>query len=172
MKNAWVGGLNIPANTERQDYDLNNFLVFPKNSDGSFTNNFPAIMSMGISTEYYARTYPLLDFSNRGDMKFYTKAYTPNEIYTTILEKFIYDKKNNKIKIYGDAFKWTSFNPNIDYMPFPFYLNIYNGDNVSFPRPPTNSASLFPAKGGWKFYGNPEMEIMVDNELSQIVRLY
>ena len=131
-------------------------------------------MSMGISTEYYARTYPLLDFSNRGNMKFYSKGYTkPSaEFKINILENFIYDKKNNFIKIFGSPFQITLFNLDNQYVAFPFYLNIYNGDNVNFPKPPTNSASLFPAKKGWKFYGNPEMEIMVDNELSQIVRLY
>ena len=172
VKNNWVGGLGVPANIERRDFSWNDFLIFPQNSDGSFINNFPAVMSMGISTEYYARTYPLLDFSNRGNMKFYTDALDPNRKVVKILENFIYDKNNNYIKIYGNAFKWTSFNPEINYLVFPFYLNIYNGDNVNFPKPPTNSASLFPAKKGWKFYGNPEMEIMVDNELSQIVRLY
>ena len=129
-------------------------------------------MSMGISTEYYTRTYPLLDFSNRGNMKFYSKGYTPNKIKINILENFIYDKKNNFIKIYGNPFQITLFDFDFQNIALPFYLNIYNGDNVNFPKPPTNSASLFPAKKGWKFYGNPEMEIMVDNELSQIVRLY
>ena len=105
-------------------------------------------------------------------MKFYTKTLSPNKIRVNILENFIYDKKNNFIKIYGNAFQMTLFASGIDNIALPFYLNIYNGDNVNFPKPPTNSASLFPAKKGWKFYGNPEMEIMVDNELSQIVRLY
>ena len=172
VKNNWVGGYRVEANREYLDDRINDFLIFPQNSDGSFINNFPAVMSMGISTEYYARTYPLLDFSNRGNMKFYSKAYSPNKIYTNILENFIYDKNNNYIKIYGNAFKLTLFSSDNNNITLPFYLNIYNGDNVNFPKPPTNSASLFPAKKGWKFYGNPEMEIMVDNELSQIVRLY
>ena len=174
VKNNWVGGYRVEANREYLDDRINDFLIFPQNSDGSFINNFPAVMSMGISTEYYARTYPLLDFSNRGNMKFYTKGYTkPSaEFKINILENFIYDKKNNFIKIFGSSFQITLFNLDNQYVAFPFYLNIYNGDNVNFPKPPTNSASLFPAKKGWKFYGNPEMEIMVDNELSQIVRLY
>ena len=174
VRNSWTGGKSVEANTERIGTNWNDFLIFPQNSDGSFINNFPAIMSMGISTEYYARTYPLLDFSNRGNMKFYSKGYTkPSaEFKINILENFIYDKKNNFIKIFGSSFQITLFNLDNQYVAFPFYLNIYNGDNVNFPKPPTNSASLFPAKKGWKFYGNPEMEIMVDNELSQIVRLY
>ena len=172
VKNNWVGGFNVRANDYWLDREINDFLIFPQNSDGSFINNFPAVMSMGISTEYYARTYPLLDFSNRGNMKFYSKGYTPNKIKINILENFIYDKKNNFIKIYGNPFQITLFDFDFQNIALPFYLNIYNGDNVNFPKPPTNSASLFPAKKGWKFYGNPEMEIMVDNELSQIVRLY
>ena len=172
VRNSWTGGKSVEASTEILGTNWNDFLIFPQNSDGSFINNFPAVMSMGISTEYYARTYPLLDFSNRGNMKFYTKTLSPNKIRVNILENFIYDKKNNFIKIYGNAFQMTLFASGIDNIALPFYLNIYNGDNENFPKPPTNSASLFPAKKGWKFYGNPEMEIMVDNELSQIVRLY
>ena len=171
VRNSWIIG-SFPALTDWNDFKFNDFLIFPQNSDGSFINNFPAVMSMGISTEYYARTYPLLDFSNKGNMKFYTKTLSPSKIRVNILENFIYDKKNNFIKIYGNAFQMTLFASGIDNIALPFYLNIYNGDNENFPKPPTNSASLFPAKKGWKFYGNPEMEIMVDNELSQIVRLY
>ena len=171
VRNSWTGGKSVEANTERIGTNWNDFLIFPQNSDGSFINNFPAVMSMGISTEYYARTYPLLDFSNRGDMKFYTKA-ADGIGHVKILDNFIFDKNNNFIKIYGNAFKLTLYNSIVQNIALPFYLNIYNGDNENFPKPPTNSASLFPAKKGWKFYGNPEMEIMVDNELSQIVRLY
>ena len=172
VKNNWTGGFNVRANDYWLDRKINDFLIFPQNSDGSFINNFPAVMSMGISTEYYARTYPLLDFSYKGNMKFYTDALDPNLKVVKILENFIFDKKNNFIKIYGTKWQLVNYSSSEKVIPLPFYLNIYNGDNVNFPKPPTNSASLFPAKKGWKFYGNPEMEIMVDNELSQIVRLY
>ena len=171
VRNNWTGGFNVRADDYWLDRKINDFLIFPQNSDGSFINNFPAVMSMGISTEYYARTYPLLDFSYKGNMKFYTKAADGIGL-VKILDNFIFDKNNNFIKIYGNAFKLTLYNSIVQNIALPFYLNIYNGDNVNFPKPPTNSASLFPAKKGWKFYGNPEMEIMVDNELSQIVRLY
>ena len=129
VKNNWVGGYRVEANREYLDDRINDFLIFPQNSDGSFINNFPAVMSMGISTEYYARTYPLLDFSNRGNMKFYFKGYTkPSaEFKINILENFIYDKKNNFIKIFGSSFQITLFNLDNQYVAFPFYLNIYNG---------------------------------------------
>ena len=174
VRNSWTGGKSVEASTEILGTNWNDFLIFPQNSDGSFINNFPAVMSMGISTEYYARTYPLLDFSNRGNMKFYFKGpnltatdyILPNNIY------FKYDKNNNLILVKNSPFQLIKPCSDCNDCTLSFYLNIYNGDNVNFPKPPTNSASLFPAKKGWKFYGNPEMEIMVDNELSQIVRLY
>ena len=111
VRNSWTGGKSVEASTEILGTNWNDFLIFPQNSDGSFINNFPAVMSMGISTEYYARTYPLLDFSNRGNMKFYSKGYTKpsDEFYINILDNFIFDKKNNFIKIYGSPFQITLF---------------------------------------------------------------
>ena len=174
IKNVWVGIESISSNTERRDLVWCYFYVYPQNSDGSFTNNFPAIMSMGISTEYYARTYPLLDFSNRGNKKFY---FIGPDLTLPIYilprnQSFSFNKLNNLIIIKNSPFKLRRNLSDRNDCTLSFYLNIYNGDIVNFPKPPTNSATLFPAKGDWKFYGNPEMEILVDNELSQVVRLY
>ena len=65
------------------------------------------------------------------------------------LKKYAILKMNNPIQIIlSSSISNTSTQYN-------FYLSVYNSNDTDF----SGTVGLDPNKGGWKFYGNPEMSI-------------
>ena len=157
VANTWFSGFTLASNTESGTTSkFGTFNIYPTNADYSFQNNFPKIMSMGASTEYYVNKYPQLDFTNRNNPSYYvtlfdgikspsikvpnqTSKYTNNTIVVNVnyqLKAGLTDVSNQR----ADA---------------NLYVNIYNNGSDFNP----GAAGLDPAKKGWKFYGNPEVEL-------------
>ena len=164
VSNRWLGGTSLPANTERKDFDWGSYDIFPIDASRNFENNFPKIMGMGLSTKFYADNYPNLDFTNdRGiaGQNLYSDAYTPNAVKVNILNNFIFKTNNNFLKLYDNGFQLTLLNLENKYTTLPLYLNVFNNSNTTWgPK----AVGFDPVKGGWKFYGNPEMEIWVSDD--------
>ena len=164
VSNTWLGGTSLLANTERENKGWGSYNIYPIDASRNFENNFPKIMSMGLSTKFYADNYPNLDFTNaRGTagQKFYSDAYTPNAVKVNILNNFIFKTNNNFLKLYDNGFQLTLLNLENKYTTLPLYLNVFNNSNTTWgPK----AVGFDPVKGGWKFYGNPEMEIWVSDD--------
>ena len=160
VSNTWIsGGGIVNGLSSRLNQLWGAYVVYPLNSDNTFTNNFPKIMSMGISTQYYADKYKdTLDFTNQGNSSFIANAVNSQATGTMqISTSFSFNSSKNFIKINTSPYKLVYYN-NSESSPVNLYLNVYNRYSNTFNP---GSVGLDPAKGGWKFYGNPEMEIRV-----------
>ena len=134
------------------------YWITPKDAGNNYVNNFPQIISMGLSTKYYADNFPELDFTNKGNESFYVMGFD-KLIKDVILpnQTFVYNKKNNFLKL--------NFNPacqiyrtDVDFIKYAdigLYLNVFNTSTKNF----SGNVGFDPYKGAWKFYGNPEMSI-------------
>ncbi|MCX8481038.1 MAG: hypothetical protein ORN58_03875, partial [Sediminibacterium sp.] len=111
---------------------------------------------MGASTDFYVQKYPQLDFTNKNNPSYYVTLFDgikspsikiPNQTcrYTnnTIIVNVNYQLKAGLTEVSNQRADAN------------LYVNIYNAGNDFTP----GAAGLDPAKRGWKFYGNPEVEL-------------
>ncbi len=161
VMNVWQGGasFNVGENIRKI---AGSFIFFPLNTDNSFNNNFPKIVSAGISTDFYVKKYPFLDFTNKGKSSFIFDYYNPiTQIGFDIFNNNKFDNSKNIVTM-NDNDKAYNLIPN---PVFPeskgmtLYINVYNNSQSLFAP---GSIGLEAGKGGWKFWGNPEMEIRVN----------
>ena len=155
VSNNWIGGKYIAANNGNTNSGWGGYQIYPVDDNYNFVNIFPKIMSLGMSTEYYAINYPYLDFTNKGNQSFVLK----NSDFGIVKNVFTiskYNKNNNLIISIGNTFQLSDNEG--QYGLLNLYLNIFNtSTTTNFSK----SVGLDPYKGGWKFYGNPEMEVRV-----------
>ena len=136
------------------------YWITPKDEGNNYVNNFPKIISMGISTKYYADSFPYLDFTNKGNENFYGRIYNGEKALTGIeafinTTSYIYDKSKFFIKLFANQVKMKGGlfgNPQGN---IQLYLNVFNTSTKNF----SGSVGFDPYKGAWKFYGNPEMSV-------------
>ena len=177
VSNNWIGGQNVAANYERTNLGWGGYQIYPVDDNYNFVNIFPKIMSLGMSTEYYAINYPYLDFTNKGNQSFRLENYDFSGT-NIVFNKAINNISQNKIISFGNTFQFKSI-ANAEYAGITLFLNVFNTSNTTnFSK----AVGLDPYKGGWKFYGNPEMEVRVttigtivntaQNVLSRTNRLY
>ena len=161
VSNRWLGGTSLPANTERTNFSWGSYNIYPIDASRNFENNFPKIMSMGLSTKYYADNYPNLDFTNaRGTagQNFYLKGFKGGTGISKI-DNSTFNYNQNLIK-FNLNFQLIPFEL-LNYMTVTLFINVFNNSNQNWgPK----AVGFDPAKGGWKFYGNPEMEIWVSDD--------
>ena len=151
VSNTWIGGESIFPYSSSINSKWGGFNIYPTNSDYTFADNFPKIISMGASTKYYTDKYPFLDFTNKGNSSYVVKWFSASQIFETILSNSKYI--NNNIIVSGNPFQITSPSQS---RSIGLYINIFNSSNLGFAP---GSVGLDPAKRGWKFYGNPEIEV-------------
>ena len=165
--NSYISGTNVPGLTSRTNQLWSSFSIYPLNADNSFTNNFPKIVSMGISTEFYANKYKdTLDFTNQGNQSFIANSFNvASNDYINISNNFNFNLQKNYIKVNCNPYliqkKATASSQS---GTIALYLNVYNRYAKAFSP---QVVGLDPYKGGWKFYGNPEMEIRVNRLTGQ-----
>ena len=151
VDNRWTSGEYISKLSSAVNSGWGSYNITPKDADGNFVNNFPKIMSIGVNWDYYATKYPYLDFSNKGNPKMYVAII--NVGYFDGNTKYF---SNNKYAVLNNNFplllqkRSAGINATMD-----LYLNVYNSSDTDF----SGTVGLDPNKGGWKFYGNPEMSI-------------
>ena len=162
VQNYFVNGRNVSA----LSYSLaetgnlwGGYWITPKDAGNNYVNNFPQIISMGLSTKYYADNFPELDFTNKGNESFYGRIYNGEKALTGIeafinTYSFFYDKSKSFIKLFSNQVKMnkTPIGQNGD---IQIYLNVFNTSTKNF----SGNVGFEPYKGAWKFYGNPEMSI-------------
>ena len=155
VDNRWTGGISIKKMYSDNDVPWGSYNITPKDADGNFVNNFPKIMSIGVNWDYYATKYPYLDFSNKGNPSMYLKGIDENDNYITLLlnnNTYFLNKNYSKLKL-SYPFKPNKTTGN--YSTLNLFLSVYNSSDTDF----SGTVGLDPNKGGWKFYGNPEMSI-------------
>ena len=162
VMNSYIVGIIVPGLTSETNQVWSQFIIYPLNADNSFTNNFPKIVSMGISTLYYADKYKdTLDFTNQGNQSFIANSFNvASNDYINISNNFNFNLQKNYIKVNCNPYliqkKATASSQS---GTIALYLNVYNRYAKAFSP---QTVGLDPYKGGWKFYGNPEMEIRVN----------
>ena len=155
VDNQWGSGQGVSKLSSRVGAGWGSYNITPKDADGNFVNNFPKIMSIGVNWDYYATKYPYLDFSNKGNPKMYTYAYTIQEIKTFIFKVTTFNSEKKYAVISGEPFQINWLNSTFKFVSFSLFISVYNSSDTDF----SGTVGLDPNKGGWKFYGNPEMSI-------------
>ena len=176
VSNNWIGGQNVAANYERTNLGWGGYQIYPVDDNYNFVNIFPKIMSLGMSTEYYAINYPYLDFTNKGNQSFVMRIFGNLLSDAKNYSNFNYEVNKHYIKM---IFNEVQLSFPEQYGLLTLFLNVFNtSTTTNFSK----AVGLDPYKGGWKFYGNPEMEVRVttigtivntaQNVLSRTNRLY
>ena len=148
------------ANYSELHYNFSKFLVYPIDANNNFENNFPKVMAMGIDLSYWKNNYPNVDWTNKGTPLFVMNAYNRAlDKQIDISENFIFSNSNNIVKMSGSPYQYIYKNLS-ESMSVNINANIYNNSNTDFS---VSIATFDPSKGGFKFYGNPEMEIRILN---------
>ena len=163
--NTWIGGQGAEANSERVNAGWGSYQIYPIDENSNYVNAFPKIISLGMSTEYYAVNYPYLDFTNAKGSKgqsFVLENYdivASNVITNIVLLNTNYNVSKNRIIKSGSQFQFNDFEGK--YGLLTLKLNVFNtSTTTNFSK----AVGLDPYKGGWKFFGNPEMEIRATND--------
>ena len=156
--NFSAGNKNVSPNYSSLHYYFSNFLVYPIDANNNFENNFPKVMAMGIDLSYWKNNYPNVDWNNKGTPLFVMNAYNRAlDKQIDISNNFIF--YNNIVKISGIPYQ-IQYKVLEESKPININANIYNNTNTDFS---VSIATFDPSKGGFKFYGNPEMEIRILN---------
>ena len=135
------------------------YWITPKDANNNYVNNFPQIISMGLSTKYYADNFPELDFTNKGNENFYLDIIHRdlNNVGFVFdkLKLFQYSVNKNFVKLYSNYPIQIAKSILGNYSMSNLYLNVFNTSTKNF----SGNVGFEPYKGAWKFYGNPEMSI-------------
>ena len=158
VQNYFAGGVNVNADgISRNGWAWGGYWITPKDAGNNYVNNFPQIISMGLSTKYYADNFPELDFTNKGNESFYMKGFDKQINYIILPNQtFVYNKKNNFLKLNFNNYQ--IYRTDVDFIKYAaigLYLNVFNTSTKNF----SGNVGFEPYKGAWKFYGNPEMSI-------------
>lgn len=174
-------GFYIPPQMAAYDFRWCQYFIYPQNEDGSYNaDGYPKIAGVGISTEYYAKNYPKVFFAQSPETPTdFKENYVilgalfgeniNSSSYGTVFAK---DLANNTV-IYENNIITFSGQPqqtiNIDsYSIIAIMLNVYNADTDYF-RP--GYVTFDPARTGWKFVGNPELELWTEGEVNTSKRI-
>ena len=160
VQNYFANGANVNADgISRNDWIWGGYWITPKDAGNNYVNNFPQIISMGLSTKYYADNFPELDFTNKGNENFYLDIIHRdlNNVGFVFdkLKLFQYSVNKNFVKLYSNYPIQIAKSILGNYSTSNLYLNVFNTSTKNF----SGNVGFEPYKGAWKFYGNPEMSI-------------
>jgi len=176
-------GFYLPPEMPVYDFYWCQYFIYPQNEDGSYNDNaYPKIVGVGISTEYYAKNYPKVFFAPSSETP---PEFTENFVilgadfgenvdpersyYGTVFAK---DLANNTVKYENNIISFSGQPQqtiNIDsYAVIAIMLNAYNADTDYFAP---GYVTFDPARTGWKFVGNPELELWTEGEVKTSVRI-
>ena len=174
-------GLYIPPQMAAYDFHWCEYFIYPQNEDGSYNvDGYPKIAGLSLSTEYYAKNYPKVFFvpSSETPPEFtenfeilgvqFGKNIDPDQFGTV----FAKDLANNTVKYENNIISFSGVarqTTNVDsYAAIAIMLNAYNADTDYF-RP--GYVTFDPARTGWKFVGNPELELWTEGEVKTSKRI-
>jgi hypothetical protein len=176
-------GLYIPPQMAAYDFHWCEYFIYPQNEDGSYNvDGYPKIAGLSLSTEYYAKNYPKVFFvpSSETPPEFtenfeilgvqFGKNIDPDQFGTVFAKDLANNTvkyENNMISFSGPAVQTFTAGGN-PYLIIAIMLNAYNADTDYF-RP--GYVTFDPARTGWKFVGNPELELWTEGEVKTSKRI-
>ncbi len=181
-----VGGW-IPKNMPIYGDKWADWWIIPEKEDGSYDkSSFPQIRGAGISFEYWAKKYPKLYFEKaegitpegfEKDFKLLGGAFgeipdPSNPNWTIISSESLPDntvKFENNIVVFSANKYYQTYNADKEAV-LTMSFNVYNDDDKTF-RPESNYTFLDPAPIGWKFLGNPELELWTESQVKEGKRI-
>ena len=176
-------GLYLTPQMAAYDFRWCQYFIYPQNEDGSYNaDGYPKIAGVGISTEYYAKNYPKVFFAPSSETP---PEFTENFVilgadfgenidpdqgyFGTAFAKDLANNtvkyENNIISFSGVARQTTNVN---SYAVIAIMLNAYNADTDYFAP---GYVTFDPARTGWKFVGNPELELWTEGEVKTSNRI-
>ena len=111
---------------------------------------------MGASTKYYTDKYPFLDFTNKGNSSYYISLFDGIVDYVKVSTQSSNFSNNNIIIKTNYQLIGGKSSVSKEKAGCFLFINIFNSSILGFAP---GSVGLDPAKRGWKFYGNPEIEV-------------
>lgn len=174
-------GFYLPPQMAVYDFRWCQYFIYPQNEDGSYNaDGYPKIAGVGISTEYYAKNYPKVFFAQSletpADFKenyvILGALFGENINSSSYGTVFAKDLANNTVKYENNIITFSGQpqqTVNIDsYSIITIMLNAYNAGTDYF-RP--GYVTFDPARTGWKFVGNPELELWTEGEVKTSNRI-
>jgi hypothetical protein len=169
--NKFLGSVYLTATTGLSGQSWGDYNIIPQDENGNFDiNGFPKISSAAVSTLYYDNTYPKLFFgpstlTPSGFQSDFQIIHFSGTIFSSSLSGNTINYINHVVSFNGPAVQTVKSAGN--YAVIIIKVNVYNADNLIWGP---HSVGFDPARGGWKFVGNPEMEMWTGDTPSQ--RIY
>lgn len=182
-----IVGRYIPKKSAMYDSEWASWWIIPQKENGSYDeSSFPQIRGAGISLEYWAENYPKLYFEKAEgitpegfdkDFKLLGGSFgempDPNNNHWTIISsESLPDnivKFENNIVVFTANKYYQTYNADKEAV-LTMSFNVYNDYDETF-RPKSNYTYLDPAPVGWKFLGNPELELWTEAEVKESIRI-
>lgn len=178
---SWAYNFWVPAKTEGIDFPFSNWRLTPLDENGNYDGTlYPKIEKMAVDTRYWTTNYPNLVFAKNVDTPIGFEedfrmlggnfANNINEQgFGTIFDK---DLANNIVKyedniLYfsGPAIQTIGYN---NYAHMQTRVNLYNTSDTQIKAV---AVGFEPYSKGWKFIGNPEIELWTHPEENTSVRV-
>lgn len=178
---SWAYNFWVPAKTEGIDFPFSNWRLTPLDENGNYDGTlYPKIEKMAVDTRYWTTNYPNLVFTKNVDTPIGFEedfrmlggnfANNINEQgFGTIFDK---DLANNIVKyedniLYfsGPAIQTIGYN---NYAHMQTRVNLYNTSDTQIKAV---AVGFEPYSKGWKFIGNPEIELWTHPEENTSVRV-
>lgn len=177
--NRVIIGRYIPKKSELNNASWAHWWIIPEKEDGSYDkSSFPQIRGAGINLEYWAENYPKLYFEKAEgitpegfdkDFKLLGGGFgempDPNNNHWTIISSESLPnntvKFENNIVVFSANKYYQTYNADKEAV-LTMSFNVYNDDGENdFFEP--GYTFLDPAPIGWKFLGNPELELWTED---------
>ena len=178
---SWIYNFWVPAKTFGTDYAFSYWRLTPLDEKGNYDgNSYPLIEKMAVDTKYWTANYPSLVFTKTADtpLGFEEDFKMLGVIFGNDIDEsgfgtvFAKDLANNTVKyensiIYfsGPAIQTVGNN---NYAGMQTRVNLYNTGGQEIK---TVVRGFEPYSEGWKFTGNPEIELWTHPEENTSVRV-
>ena len=164
VKNFWSYGGSVAKEETLPNKSWGSYDIFPKDANGSFVNNFPKIMSMGVDlSNTIVADFSVLRFSNIRARIQICCPVRSEELLARENTEYFYDRNYAVLKT-----NYPVLPVGLNYTTVSLFLT---AQNVSTTKNFTDPNGFSPSVKGWKFYGNPEVALYKAIEAQKHTRI-